>query len=52
VRDIECGNLDRAVHNSLQGMGNCRLREKLTIRDNGIWSHYGDNASQLLHGEV
>ncbi len=33
-------------------MGNCRLCEKLTIRDNGIWSDYGDNASQLLHGEV
>jgi hypothetical protein len=29
-----------------------RLREKLTIRDIGIWSHYGGDASQLLHGEV
>ena len=29
-----------------------RLREKLTIRDIGIWSHYGGDASQPLHGEV
>ena len=29
-----------------------RLREKLTIRDIGIWSHYGGDASQSLHGNV
>jgi len=31
------------------GHGNRRLREKLTIRDIGIWSHYGGDASQPLH---
>jgi hypothetical protein len=29
-----------------------RLREKLTIRDIGIWSHYGGDASQPLHVSV
>jgi hypothetical protein len=29
-----------------------RLREKLTLRDLGIWSHYGGDASQPLHVSV
>lgn len=29
-----------------------RLREKLTIRDIGIWSHYVGDASQPLHVSV
>ncbi len=29
-----------------------RLREKLTLRDLGVWSHYGGDASQPLHVSV
>ncbi|WP_422033968.1 hypothetical protein [Reyranella sp.] len=29
-----------------------RLREKLTLRDVGVWSHYGGDASQPLHVSV
>lgn len=29
-----------------------RLREKLTLRDLGVWSHYGGDASQPLHVTV
>lgn len=29
-----------------------RLREKLTLRDLGIWSHYGGDASQPLHVSI
>lgn len=29
-----------------------RLREKLTLRDIGVWSHYGGDASQPLHVSV
>jgi len=31
---------------------NRRLREKLTLRDLGVWSHYGGEASQPLHVSV
>jgi hypothetical protein len=29
-----------------------RLREKLTLRDLGVWSHYGGDGSQPLHVSV
>lgn len=29
-----------------------RLREKLTLRDLGVWSHYGSDASQPLHVSI
>lgn len=29
-----------------------RLREKLTLRDLGVWSHYGGDASQPLHVSI
>lgn len=29
-----------------------RLREKLTLRDMGVWSHYGSDASQPLHVSI